>query len=49
MRHLVTIGCLLAAIILYAIGDRSTAGLLLLGLAFESAFWFRLVRRRRPR
>jgi hypothetical protein len=49
MRHLITIGCLLAAIILYATGDKSTAGLLLLGAAFESAFWIRLVRSRRPR
>jgi hypothetical protein len=49
MRHLITIGCLLAAIVLYAMGDKSIAGLLLLGAAFEAAFWFRLVRRRRPR
>jgi hypothetical protein len=48
MRHLITIGCLVAAIILYATGDKSTAGLLLLGAVFEAAFWFRLVRRRRP-
>lgn len=49
MRHLITIGCLLAAIIFYAMGDKPTAGLLLLGAAFEAAFWFRLVHRRRRR
>jgi hypothetical protein len=48
MRHLITIGCLVAAIILYATGDKSTAGLLLLGAVFEGVFWFRLVRGRRP-
>lgn len=49
MRHLVTIGCLLAALVLYSVGDKSTAGLLLLGVAFEAAFWFRLSRSRRPK
>lgn len=47
MRALITIGCLLAAIILFALGDKSTAGIVLLGAAFESAFWFRVVRGRR--
>ena len=48
MRHLITLGCLLVAIILYATGDKPTAGLVLLGAAFECAFWIRLVRRPRP-
>lgn len=48
MRHLITIGCLLAALFFYSTGDKSTAGLLLLGAAFECAFWIRLVRRPRP-
>jgi hypothetical protein len=48
MRHLITLGCLLIALFLYSTGDKSSAGLLLLGVAFEAAFWFRLVRRRRP-
>jgi hypothetical protein len=49
MRHLITLGCLLAALFLYSTGDKSSAGLLLLGVAFEAAFWLRLVRLRRPR
>jgi hypothetical protein len=44
MRHLITIGCLLAAIALYAAGAKPEAGFLLLGVAFEGAFWFRLTR-----
>ncbi len=48
MRHVITIACLLAACILYAAGAKSTAGLVLLGGAFEIAFWIRLVRSRRP-
>jgi hypothetical protein len=48
MRHLITIGCLLAACMLYAAGARSVAWLVLLGGAFEIAFWVRLARSRRP-
>ena len=44
MRHLITIACLIAAILLYAAGSKPEAGFLLLGVAFEGAFWFRLTR-----
>ena len=47
MRHLITIGCLLAAIFFYSRGAAPVAGFLLLGLAFEGAFWIRLLRRKR--
>ena len=44
LRHLITIGCLLAALGLYYAGSKETAALVLLGGAFEIAFWIRLVR-----
>lgn len=49
MRHLITIACLVAAIILYAAGSKPEASFLLLGVAFEGAFWFRLMRGWRAR
>jgi uncharacterized membrane protein YccC len=48
MRHLFTVGCLLAALGLYLVGAESSAALVLLGVVFETAFWIRLVRSRRP-
>ena len=47
MRHVITIGCLLASIVFYALGAHSTALCLLLGFVFEGAFWMRVVRRKR--
>ncbi|MES2758963.1 MAG: hypothetical protein V4693_16440 [Pseudomonadota bacterium] len=44
VRHLITAGCLAAAIALYSFGSRETAALILLGVVFEGAFWYRLVR-----
>ncbi|MFC0131818.1 hypothetical protein [Massilia eurypsychrophila] len=44
VRHLITAGCLVAAIACYAAGARNLAALMLLGLAFEVAFWIRLTR-----
>lgn len=46
VRHLITIGCLLAALGLYCAGAKSTSALVLLGGVFEIAFWVRLVRGR---
>jgi Flp pilus assembly protein TadB len=46
-RHLITAGCLLIALVLYAAGAKSGAALVLLGAAFELAFWVRLARSRR--
>lgn len=47
-HSLVTLGCLVASVFFYSVGDTSTAVCLLLGMAFEGAFWMRLLRRRRP-
>jgi hypothetical protein len=41
-RHLITAGCLVAAIGFYVIGAGSIAALMLLGVAFEMAFWIRI-------
>lgn len=45
-RHLITAGCLLAAIGFYA-APTSAVAFLLLGAAFEGAFWGRLLRKAR--
>lgn len=47
MRHLITIGCLLAAIVFYSQGSRAAPLFLVLGMVFEGAFWMRIVRRKR--
>lgn len=47
MRHLITIACLLAAILFYALGQAPAPLFLLLGAGFEIAFWVRIVRRKR--
>lgn len=48
-RHVITAGCLLVALAPYSAGARNGAALVLLGLAFELAFWFRLARsKKRP-
>ncbi|MET0859155.1 MAG: hypothetical protein ABWY27_20575 [Telluria sp.] len=44
LRHLITAGCLVAAIACYAAGAPNVAAFMLLGLAFEMAFWIRLAR-----
>lgn len=49
MRHLITIGCLLAAIVFYSQGSAAAPLFLLLGAGFEGAFWMRIVRRKRLR
>ena len=46
-RHLITAACLLAALALYAAGSKGGAALVVLGLAFEVAFWVRMVRARK--
>jgi hypothetical protein len=49
IKHsLVTLGCLVASLGFYSVGNSSAAACLLLGMAFEAAFWVRLLRRRRP-
>jgi hypothetical protein len=47
MRHLITIGCLLAAIVSYSFSSAAAPLFLLLGFVFEGAFWMRIVRRKR--
>ena len=47
MRHLITIACLLAAIVCYSFSSPAAPLFLLLGLGFEGAFWMRLVRNKR--
>ncbi len=44
LRHLITAGCLVAAIACYVAGATNIAALMLLGLAFEMAFWIRITR-----
>jgi hypothetical protein len=41
---MITVGCLLAALGFYVAGSTSAAAFLLVGAAFEMAFWVRLVR-----
>lgn len=47
MRHLITIACLLAAILFYSQGSPAAPVFLILGMVFEGAFWMRIVRRKR--
>jgi hypothetical protein len=48
-RHLITAGCLLASLGFYAAGLTSIAAFLVLGMAFELAFWVRFLRRSNQR
>lgn len=49
-RHLITAGLVLAALALYAAGaDSGSAGFIIAGVAFEMAFWVRLLPRRQSR
>ena len=53
-RHLLTVALLIVAVMFYALGSSPLAGsaaavALLLGATFETAFWVRVVRRKRYR
>jgi len=50
MRHLITIGCLAVAVIMYLLGSETGAAIFIgLGFLFELAFWKRILTSRKAK
>ncbi|MBI3523479.1 MAG: hypothetical protein HY066_02950 [Betaproteobacteria bacterium] len=48
MRHLITLGCLAVAVVMYILGSETGAAIFFgLGGLFELAFWKRILTRRK--